>query len=217
MALLTQLFLRSLVPVMLLATPLIPLPPMPLGGDGGLGAEPLGGPLKVSDPPPTHSKDGATEGLKDPRSGVGDAAGAGATSLSAGDAGSAKLPPPGDTKFITIKPSDFPFVTTVQDDGTGDAGGWQVAKPNLEFRRINLTGIITWSCRFNIEMPLRTEKMGRVDATRAAKLSVEITAAVADDMDFALPQGIFCIKFVGAVDALFKSKYKELGATAVKK
>ena len=65
-------------------------------------------------------------------------------------------------------------------------------------------------------MPLRTEFMGKVDAKRAASLSAEITNLAALDMDYKLPQGIFCEKFVPAVDATFKSKYKKLGAKAIK-
>jgi hypothetical protein len=66
-------------------------------------------------------------------------------------------------------------------------------------------------------MPLRTEFMGKIDASRAASLSVEITEGVASRMDYTLPQGIFCSKFIVEVDAAFKSKYPLLGASAVKK
>jgi len=125
---------------------------------------------------------------------------------------------PGGLTYVDITPASFPFVTTVQDDGTGDGGGWQVAKVNLEFKKIRIpTSVITWWCRFNIEMPLRTEQMGRVDASRAAGFSVEITRPIAYSMDYDLPQGIFCFQFVNKVDAAFKSKYQGLGATAVKK
>jgi hypothetical protein len=36
-------------------------------------------------------------------------------------------------------------------------------------------------------------------------------------MDYTLPQGIFCSKYVPLVRDTFKSKYPLLGATAVKK
>jgi hypothetical protein len=61
-------------------------------------------------------------------------------------------------------------------------------------------------------MPLRTTYMGRIPSTRAATLSVEITEAVARTMDYDLPPGIFCSKFVDEVLALFKSRYPKLGA-----
>jgi hypothetical protein len=134
------------------------------------------------------------------------------------DASSSKCPAPGGITSVSFKPSDFPFVTTVPDDGTDKAGGWQVAKVNLEFTRALIPrGVKTWWCPFNIEMPLRTEFMGRVDASRAASLSVEITNSVASGMDYSLPRGIFCSQFIENVDKAFKSKYPKLGASAVKK
>jgi len=49
-----------------------------------------------------------------------------------------------------------------------------------------------------------------------AGLSVEITEAVAENMDYKLPPGVFCIDFVPKVDAAFKSKYPLLGASVTK-
>jgi len=43
---------------------------------------------------------------------------------------------PAGITFPNFKPSEFPFVTTVPDDGTDKGGGWQVAKVKLEFVRI---------------------------------------------------------------------------------
>jgi len=59
--------------------------------------------------------------------------------------------------------------------------------------------------------------MGKISATLAASLSEEITVGVARDMDYSLPQGIFCFQFVDNVTAAFDSKYKKLGARAVRK
>lgn len=88
---------------------------------------------------------------------------------------------------------------------------------NLEFTQIILpVKVITWWCPFSVQMPLRTEFMGKVDASRAAMLSVEITNAVALTMDYKLPQGIFCQRFMTSVDAAFKAKYPLLGASAMK-
>ena len=92
-----------------------------------------------------------------------------------------------------------------------------MAKPNLEFKRLVFpTGTKVWTCRFNIEMPLRTERMGRVDASHAAKMSVEVTESAGRDMDFTLPQGIFCEKFIKQVEATFKLKYPYLGSKVTK-
>jgi hypothetical protein len=61
-----------------------------------------------------------------------------------------------------------------------------------------------------------TELMGKISPSRAADLSVEITEAVAENMDYNLPPGVFCTDFVPKVDAAFKSTYPRLGATAHK-
>lgn len=59
--------------------------------------------------------------------------------------------------------------------------------------------------------------MGKISASRAASLSVEITEDVARGMEYSLPQGIFCSQFIDKVDKAFKSTYPLLGAAAVKK
>jgi hypothetical protein len=119
--------------------------------------------------------------------------------------------------FVDFDPSDFPFFTTIPDDGQDDAGGWQVAKVSLKFQHAVVPGSInTWYCEFNIEMPLRTVFMGKVDAARAASLSEAVTEAVARDrdMDYRIPPGIFCRQFVTKVDLRFRAVYPRLGATA---
>jgi hypothetical protein len=194
------------------------LPPSPPGGDQGFGDAPPRGPQDAPNGGPKCNSDDETESPKDPCPGVGDTTGDGATFLSCSDACSSKCPPPGAIPVVKFGPSVFPFVTTIPDDGQGKGGGWQVAKVNLEFKRVFIPiSVTTWYCPFNIEMPLRTEGMGRIDANRAASLSVEITEDVARGMDYSLPQGIFCFQFVQRVDGAFKTKYKLLGATAVKK
>lgn len=98
------------------------------------------------------------------------------------------------------------------------AFGYQEAKVNLEFVNIHIpTSIISWWCPFTIGMPLRTEGMGKIPATLAASISEEITVGVARDMDYSLTQGIFCFYFVDEVNAAFDSKYKQLGASAIRK
>ncbi len=88
------------------------------------------------------------------------------------DACLSKCPAPGGGLFVKFYPADFPFVTTVKDDGTGKAGGWRVAKVNLEFTRAVIPmSIVTWWCLFHlIGMPLRTTKKPRErsSASRAA-------------------------------------------------
>jgi hypothetical protein len=123
---------------------------------------------------------------------------------------------PGAFTHAEFDLSEFPFVTTVKDDGTGPAGGYQEAKVKLEFSYLKIPHpIVMWYCPFTIKMPLRTESMGKVSANRAAKLSKEVTEAAANakTMDFSLPQGVFCSQYRKQVDATFKAKYPGLGAT----
>jgi hypothetical protein len=200
------------------------------GGFGGSGTIPIGAGVGATsggdflDPPrgPLHNGGApynpcVTSETPPPQSTceVPDSAGEGATSWSCSEACISKCPPPGTNNFATFRPSEFPFVTTIQDDGTDNGGGYQVAKVNLEFERILIRippSVRTWYCDFTIGMPLRTEFMGKISASRAANLSVEITESVARGMDFELPQGIFCEKFIIEARAAFKSKYPDLGA-----
>ncbi|WP_437590317.1 hypothetical protein [Sorangium sp. So ce1000] len=147
--------------------------------------------------------------------GIGDIAGDGVTFLSCSDACRSKCPPGmAPWVFGGFDPLDFNFVTIVADDGRGKGGGWQEAKPTLNFRRLTVPHPVrSWSCAFTIQMPIRTEKMGLIDPGRAASLSEEIMEDVANVIDYDLPQGIFCKKFAIQADAAFKSKYKGLGAT----
>ena len=117
----------------------------------------------------------------------------------------------GSVTVVRFSPSEFPFVTIVQDDGTDKAGGWQEAKANLEFIKKRRGGGNTWSCPITIGMPLRAEAYGKISASRAAGFSVDVTEDVAYGMDFNLPSGTFCFRFRTGVDAAFKSKYPGLG------
>jgi hypothetical protein len=135
------------------------LPPMPPGGDRGFSPEPPRGPLEANDPPPKCNKDDETESPKDQCSGFGDTAGDGATSLSCSDECRSKCPAPGAIIVVKFFPSEFPFVTTLKDDGKGKAGGYQVAKPKLEFSHIvwptvvkRGTAISTSKCRSGLSL-----------------------------------------------------------------
>ncbi|MDI1432629.1 hypothetical protein [Polyangium sorediatum] len=122
----------------------------------------------------------------------------------------------GSVTVVSFSPSEFPFVTIVQDDGTGPAGGWQEAKANLEFIKKRRGGGSTWSCAITIQMPLRAEAYGKISASRAAGFSVDVTEDVAYGMDYSLPPGIFCEKFRIGADVAFKSMYPNLGSRVLK-
>jgi hypothetical protein len=122
--------------------------------------------------------------------------------------------PAGSGIFVPIhKPSDFPFVTIVVDDGKGPAGGWQQAKARLPFTKFNAPiAMITWYCPITIGIPIRHSVRGYISPATAATMSAAVTNSVASRMDFDLPQGIFCRTFVTRVKAAFPTMYP-VGAT----
>lgn len=125
------------------------------------------------------------------------------------------------TKRVNIPifvPNDFPFVTLIPDDGTGPAGGWQVAKVSLNFYRIDivLPGVIRWKCPITIGMPIRHWSKGYISPSSAASKSALVANAVTIAMDFDLPQGVFCHKFFLGVEAAFPTIFPGLGATVAK-
>lgn len=116
--------------------------------------------------------------------------------------------------FPNFKPVEFPFVTTIPDDGADKGAGWQAARANLKFTRIVLPlKVIEWYCPFTVGMPLRTERRGVISATQAAIMSAAVANSVVATMDFALPQGIFCHKFVEGMQVTFPIMYVGLGAS----
>jgi hypothetical protein len=198
--------------------------PIPIGA--GVGATTGGDPLEPPRGPLNNG--GATENpctaeapeKPSPKSTceVPNPAAEGATSWSCSEACSSKCPPPGmPVVIVKFNPSDFPFVTTIQDDGTDKGGGSQEAKVNLRFDRALLPySVETWYCPFKIQMPLRTEFMGKISAKSAADYSVEISESVARDMLKAkVSTGIFCTQFVPNLRAAFKGKYEKLGARVI--
>ena len=115
--------------------------------------------------------------------------------------------------FPNFKPSEFPFVTTLPDDGAGKGGGWQVAKANLEFVRISLPiTYIKWYCPVTVQMPLRTELRGKISPASAATMSATVANSVAAGIDYKLPQGIFCDRFRTGMRDAFPTMYPGLGA-----
>ncbi len=114
--------------------------------------------------------------------------------------------------FIPIhKPSDFPFVTIVPDDGQDSSGGWQAAKANLPFTKFNFPAMITWYCPITIGMPIRHSIRGFISPGAAAAMSAAVTNSVASRMNFDLPQGVFCISFRQGVKTAFPAMYPDLG------
>lgn len=120
---------------------------------------------------------------------------------------------PTGIKIPIFRDSEFPFVTIIRDNGTGKGGGWQEARANLEFIKVEFPiRVRRWKCPITIGMPFRTEKMGIITPSLAASMSSGITNMVTIGMDFELPQGIFCDTFVKGVLVTFKATYPNLGS-----
>lgn len=116
--------------------------------------------------------------------------------------------------FIPIhKPSHFPFVVIVPDDGKNGAGGWQAAKANLPFTKFDFPAVITWFCPITIGMPIRHGIRGVISPASAAVMSAAVTNSVASGMNFDLPQGIFCARFRKGVETTFPTMYPNLPIT----
>jgi hypothetical protein len=106
-----------------------------------------------------------------------------------------------------FKSSDFPFATTIADDGTKTPGGWQVTDTTLIFIYDDVV-----SCRLGIGMPLRTQLMGAISASKAARLCAGVANDVAGPMwPTDLPPGIFCSKFKDKFFQEFKEQYPGVG------
>jgi hypothetical protein len=98
----------------------------------------------------------------------------------------------------------FSFVTTIEDDGEGDGGGWQEAQANLPFAR--LLPPQTWHCYLTVGMPLRTVLLGRISPSRAAILSAQIATAAGRSLNYKLPAPTFCHELKDGMKALFAAK-----------
>ncbi len=120
----------------------------------------------------------------------------------------------------TFGPSLFKFVTTVPDDGTDVAGGWQVANPTLTFER--WTGLLdeTWTCKIAVGFPLRTQKRGVLSPTLPPVASADTANAAGLYLmthPEGIPQGIFCALFPGQMEQeLAASAYSDIGAKVTK-
>jgi hypothetical protein len=114
----------------------------------------------------------------------------------------------------------FKFVTTIADDGTGTAGGWQVANITLDFDR--WTGLLpeTWSCPVAIGFPLRTTAYGIISPAYAAVVSADIanqaTSYIMHNPNEITPS-MFCNMLPGTMNTVLATpSYKDLGGRATK-
>lgn len=114
-----------------------------------------------------------------------------------------------------FSPTLFKFATTVPDDGTGEAGGWQVASASLKFVRWTSVLPEPWACPVTIGMPLRTSVNGTVSPGYAATIAAGVaTQASSSLMKISpdLPSGVFCSKLKPAMQSLLNVQYPTIGA-----
>lgn len=105
--------------------------------------------------------------------------------------------------------ADFPYKTTIPDDGDGTPGGWQEVTATLKF--VRWTGLLpeTWECPpYTFGMPLRTQLAGKISAGTAAMLTAAVATSASGmvmDSNPDLPQGVFCSKFKAKMAFLFSN------------
>ena len=121
----------------------------------------------------------------------------------------------------TFTPSIFKFVTTIPDDGQDDAGGWQVARPTLSFKRWTRLLPETWTCDIAFGIPLRTQVYGIISPEYASSVAADIanqaTFYLMHHPDEISPAA-FCILLPGAMTQALKNPvYKSLGARVTNK
>lgn len=111
--------------------------------------------------------------------------------------------------------SIFKFVTTVKDDGKGEAGGWQQASAALNFVDTRFLASRAWSCRMTVGMPLRTLALGQISPESAAEMSADIATAASGDVMHRRPEWLtaeFCQALKDEMLSLFAEHHPYLGA-----
>src|SRR4051812_6097274 len=114
-----------------------------------------------------------------------------------------------------FSPSVFKFVTTVKDEGEGEAGGWQEASADLNFVDTQTWIPHAWSCRMTVGMPLRTVALGLISPESAAEMSANIATDASGVVMHSRPEWLaaeFCQALKIQMLSLFAKRYSQLGA-----
>jgi hypothetical protein len=114
----------------------------------------------------------------------------------------------------------FPFVVWIPDDGQEEAGGWQRSVTTLSFwvdRGIQRE--YDWKCPIEIQMPIRSEKLGRISASRAslwtaqaATDAVRLQLDSKDAEDWIGMGELFCTELYPRLQRMLNTRHKGLGA-----
>jgi hypothetical protein len=121
------------------------------------------------------------------------------------------LPAPGTS--VAFGPSLFVFKTTIPDDGTGQAGGWQETGPRLTFVDGRHLVPHVWTCHVMIGLPLRTGGV-TISAAKAAEMSADVATDASIKVMHKQPNWLpvlYCFALEAEMQALFKTRYGTLG------
>jgi len=112
----------------------------------------------------------------------------------------------------------FVFKTTLADDGTDVAGGYQEATAlSVKFVDGRQDPPAAWTCSVWVGMPIRTEKYGTISPQRAAEISAEVlttTASITMHSRESWVQALFCKQLATDMVTVFGKVYNKLGASA---
>jgi hypothetical protein len=126
--------------------------------------------------------------------------------------------PPNCIAMGSFSSSSFKFKTTVEDDPSAPAGGWQEARPTLSIVDLRQDPPAKWTCTFTFGIPLRTVAHRKISAGDAADIAAEVATL---GSGIAMPKkevwvpADFCNQFRTDMNQLLtnaKSPYKDYGA-----
>ena len=124
--------------------------------------------------------------------------------------------PPGCVEMGSYSSSLFKFSTTIADDGKDVGGGYQEATANsIKFVDGRQDPPAAWTCKIWVGMPLRTEKLGKISAERAAEIAA---GALTDASVFTMHNkpvwvpGAFCKQLAADMVQIFSKGYGVKGA-----
>lgn len=127
-------------------------------------------------------------------------------------------PEPTQKAEYAFDPSLFKFGVWVNDDGQGEAGGWQRASTVLTFKDLRTSWISpdTWQCRITVQVPIRARYYGIISPEVAAKWSADTAIVASDQVMKTRPKWIaalFCPQFASKMMKLFKDAARaDIGA-----
>lgn len=128
----------------------------------------------------------------------------------------AETDPPECNLIGSYDASLFKFKTMVEDDGTGLAGGWQVATATVQFVDGRQDPPAGWSCSITVGMAIRSETRGKISTAQAATMTAEVLTDMASYTMHSRDAWVgasFCKQLAMNMEKYFKKRYSGTGAT----